>query len=184
MKTSTSDHNLANWITGQVAGRFPEFAANPIPGVWFTGSKIWTMLYGVPSPSAEAKDWDIFTVSELTALQLVTGMGWNLSPAFPTRDKRYGVRNPTIDPERHIPKLSTKLDPDGNAYSDGYCYVTPDGDVDVWVTGCGNALDEIRTYPSTSHAHCRAAFSLTDGLIMLPNEAAEHGVRRAEAVAW
>lgn len=180
MKVSTHDHNVANWIAAHVARRFPELFDNPIPGVWFTGSNIWSQLYGIPSPSAEARDWDIFTLDEGTALKLVTGMGWNLFPAFQTKEKRTGNREPTVNPDRHIPKL-TYSNMTGNSYSEGYCYVTPAGDVDVWVTSESGVLEEIRTYPSSSHAHCRAAFSFTDGLIMLPNEAAVHGVKRTPA---
>lgn len=176
-KISTTEHNIANWIAHHVARRFPALADNPIPGVWFTGSSVWSLLYGVPSPSAEAKDWDIFTETELSAIQLVTGMGWNLLPSFPTRDKRHSVREPKVV-AHNLPSLSNKLGPDGCAYSDGFCYVTPEGDVDVWVTAEGDAISELRTYPTESHAHCRAAFSFTDGLLILPNERAQFGVAR------
>lgn len=175
IKTSATDHNIANWIADHVARRFPELAANPICGAWFTGSNVWSLLYGVPSPSAEALDWDIFTETELGAIQLVTGMGWNLLPSFPTRDKRYKVRDPVVD-ARRLPSLSKKPSPDGSAYSDGFCYITEQGDVDVWVTASGSAVAELRTYPTESHAHCRAAFSFTDGLLILPNERAQFGV--------
>lgn len=180
-KLSISDHNVANWIAHHVAVRFPDLAKNPIPGVWFTGSNIWSLLYGTASASAEAKDWDIFTLDDLTALQLVTGMGWNLCPSFPTRDKRTKERDPVVN-TCHIPKLGQGTDRNGNRYSDGYCYLTQAGEIDVWVTGMGGVLEEIRTYPSASHAHCRAAFSFTDGLIVLPNEAAEFGVVRTPVV--
>lgn len=129
MKISTTDHNVANWIAHHVQRRFPQLAANPIDGVWFTGSNVWSLLYGVPSVSAEAGDWDIFTLTELAALQLVTCMGWNLLPSFPTRDKRSKERDLVVDADR-IPKLSTKTDPGGIPYSGGYCYVTPQGEVD------------------------------------------------------
>lgn len=171
-KTSTTEHNVANWIARHVADRFPELAANPIPGVWFTGSNIWSMLYGIPSPNAECGDWDVFATSELTAIQLVTGMGWNLLPAYPTRDKQANLKKPNVDPVRHIPALTKSLARNGCSYSDGFCYVTDRGEVDVWVAADGSALEEIRTYPIESHAHCRAAFSLTEGLIILPNEIA------------
>lgn len=165
---------MANWIGVHVARRFPELAANPIPGVWFTGSNVWNMLYSIV-PSAEAKDWDIFTLDELTAIQLVTGMGWNLLPAFPTRDKRTKDRTPSIDAAKHIPSLSKSIDPAGCGYSDGYCYVTEHGDVDVWVATDGDPVLEVSSYPVESHAHCRAAFSFTAGLIALPNERAKFG---------
>lgn len=174
MKTSTRDHNIANWVAQHVARWFPDLAKNPIPGVWFTGSNIWSMLYGIPSPSAEAKDWDIFTLDEDAALKLVTGMGWNLLPSFKTKDKWTRPHDPEIN-VANLPKLSQRIDTNGNAYSEGYCYVTPIGDVDVWVTGTGSVYEEIRTYPASSHAHCRAAFSFTAGLIVMPNEMAEFG---------
>lgn len=176
MKISTTHPNLANRIAEHVTRRFPDLARNPMPDVWFTGSNVWRLLYDESVP--DGLDWDIFTLDELTAMQLVTGMSWNLCPAFPTREKRSGDRNPVMDPERNIPKLSKKLDADGNAYSDGYCYLTDAGEVDVWVTGARDALTEIRTYPLASHAHCRAAFSFTDGLIVLPNEMAGYTALR------
>lgn len=182
MKVSTAEHNLANWIAEHIARAFPELAANPIPGVWFTGSKVWSMAYGLPSCSAEAVDWDIFTVDENAACRLVTGMGWNLLPAFKTNEKRLSKRpEPAVDPERHIPKLSKTIGPDGCAYSDGYCYLTDRGPVDVWVSADRDVLGELRTYPTESHAHCRVAFSFTDGLVMLPNERAQFGAKYGRA---
>ena len=174
MKISQSEPNVANRIAMRVTQRFPDLARNPIDDVWFTGSNIWTCLYEYTGPSEyamETRDWDIFTIGELAAIRLVTGMSWNLLPAFPTKRKRDGIRDPIITPG-NLPSLSKRYDPDGNPYSEGYCYITDQGDVDVWVAGSGSALAEIRDYPDTSHAHCRAAFSLTDGLIVLPNEAA------------
>lgn len=181
MKTSDTTCNIANWIAAHIAKRFPELAANPIPGVWFTGSNVWSLLYG---SDATEKDWDIFTIDEAAARNLVTGMGWNLCPSFQTKYKAVGQRDPRIDPERHIPKL-TYSNMSGCAYSEGYCYITPGGDVDVWVTSEDSALDEIRTYPLSSHAHCRVAFSFTDGLIILPNEMAGVGVpKQPEGLSW
>lgn len=171
-KTSTTEHNIANWIAQHVAARFPELADNPIPGVWFTGSNVWSMLYGYPSASAQCGDWDVFATSELVAIQLVTGMGWNLLPAYPTRDKQANLKKPIVSATGNIPSLTKSVAPNGCAYSDGFCYITERGEVDVWVAADGDVIDEIKAYPVESHAHCRAAFSFTDGLIVLPNERA------------
>lgn len=167
MKVSTDCPNIANRIARHVAQRFPELAKNPIGGIWFTGSNVWSLLYGETTPIA---DWDIFTLDELSALRLVTGMSWNMCPAFPTKQKQTNERVPIVS-VTNIPSLSKSVDSHGNSYSEGYCYLTEQGEVDVWVCN-GSALTELRTYPDKSHAHCRAAFSFTDGLIVLPNEAA------------
>lgn len=162
MKLSTNGGNIANRIADHVAKRFPDLAAHPIDDIWFTGSSVWSLVYGLPSPG---HDWDIFALSELAATQIVTTMNWNFCPAFKTKTKRDGSGVPVIDWEKNIPRVA-----DGQSYSDGYCYVTPNGEVDVWICESGSAAAELRSYPIVSHSHCRAAFSFTDGLIVLPNE--------------
>lgn len=167
-KRSTTDHNIANVIADRVARRFPELARNPPSQVWFTGSNIWTLLYG-SGTGAELEDWDLFALTDSAASELVTTMGWHLLPSLSTGDKQKGGHEPSVN-TLHVPKLIER--PEGNLYSDGYCYFTDHGQVDVWVALRGDVLDELRTYPAESHAHCRAAFSFTDGLIVLPNERA------------
>lgn len=159
---SMTDGNIANRIAAHVAKRFPDLAAHPIGDIWFTGSSVWSLVYGLPSPG---HDWDIFALNELAATQLVTTMNWNFCPAFKTREKRTGDRTPEINWEKNIPTGHGR-----SSYSDGYCYMTPGGEVDVWISDSGSAAVELRSYPIASHSHCRAAFSFTDGLIVLPNE--------------
>lgn len=177
MKVSSKEHNVANWIADHVARRFPELAADPIPGVWFTGSNVWSLLYGIPSPSAECADWDIFTIGEATAAQVALRLELGAMPACRTKDKR------TANVERSVAKANVPhLVPgaNGSPYGEGYSYLTPRGEVDLWISSPGDALAELRTYPTASHAHCRAAFSFTDGLVILPNECAAFGARTAQ----
>src|SRR5882672_836198 len=44
--------------------------------------------------------------------------------------------------------------------------------IDVWIARSGSAVAELCGCHTQSHSHCRVAFSLTDGLILLPNESA------------
>jgi hypothetical protein len=60
----------------------------------------------------------------------------------------------------------------GAGYEDGFCYRTDRGLLDLWLAESGGVLAEIRSYPTESHAHCRAAYSMVDGLVVLPNEVA------------
>ena len=168
MKVSRPDANAANLIAARVTHRFPELAAQPIGDIWFTGSSVWSQIYGMPSPG---HDWDIFALNEISALELITRMEWNRVPAFTTRQKRAGDYMPQIC-EANIPRVASVM-LDEFAYSGGYCYMTDGGEVDVWISRSGSAVAEIRGYHTNSHSHCRAAFSLTDGLIVLPNEHAK-----------
>jgi hypothetical protein len=177
MKISLSLPNVANEIAARVAARWPELARDPIPGVWFTGSNVWELLYPELSDRRPplGRDWDIFTIGEDAAHQVAARLGLARYPACRTKDKRHGAPM-TIDPA-HVPNLVVLpmdcVDPDtGPSYGEGYCYATERGEVDLWISTPGDVLGELRTYPAGSHAHCRAAFSFTDGLVVLPNELA------------
>lgn len=173
-KVSSTEPNLANRIAGHVRRVFPELASDPIFGVWFTGSNVWSLAYGAPIPNA---DWDIFAICDEAAAEVARRLDLASSPACRTKDKRK-------DPKRtvsagHVP-VTTQIpmfdDDDGErtggmaTYGEGYSYVTPRGEIDLWISTPGDVCDELRTYPTASHAHCRMAFSFTDGLVMLPNE--------------
>jgi uncharacterized protein YbaR (Trm112 family) len=180
-KVSTTEHNLANWIAEHVRRAFPELANDPIHGVWFTGSNVWSLAYGIPSPDAGIEDWDIFAIGDEAAAEVARRLDLVACPACRTKDKRKDPKR-TVD-DRHVPVTTQipMLDDDDRptggmaAYGEGYSYVTPRGEIDLWISTPGNVVDELRTYPDASHAHRRMAFSFTDGLVMLPNECARPG---------
>jgi len=176
VKVSLSTPNVANAIAARITARFPELAEDPIPGVWFTGSNIWSLLYPDQPVLARDRDWDIFTLSQQAAHRVARRLGLAAHPACRTKDKRHHVPK-TID-AAHVPHLvsgrpTEGVDPElGPSYGEGYCYATDRGEVDLWISTPGDVLGELRTYPTGSHAHCRATFSFTDGLVVLPNECA------------
>ncbi len=155
-----------------VAAQWPELAESPIQGLWFTGSSVWGILYPpvvglIRATTEQPRDWDLFVLDELGAQQTVTRMGWTRFPACPTHAKRDQATDKTIS-ERNVPRARSGSD--GTPYGDGVSYETDRGVVDLWISTAGSALEEIRAYPEGSHDHCRAAFSFSDGLIVLPNE--------------
>lgn len=173
--------NLANHVDDLVRTAWPEicdFCDHGRPEVWFTGSRIWGMLYpDLPrrSPPLEL-DWDVFTVGEDLAHDLVRALGWNQLPACLT--SRKWVDRRIIAPSLHVPSLadpSTGSEQDG--YGAGFSYQTSRGVVDLWVSQEGSAFGELHAYRSESHAHCRAAYSPVLGLIVLPND-------RSPGCAW
>ncbi len=171
MKVSLPIPNVANAIAAHVSAAWPELAA--VTGVWFTGSQIWSWLYA--GPPLAGSDWDIFALDERSAAAVADRLGLRGLPACRTRDKRNGA--PRTVSDRHVPVLAPPLveddgSPDGTGYSEGYCYATERGELDLWLAEPGGVIAELRSYPSGSHAHCRAAFSFTDGLVVLPNECA------------
>jgi hypothetical protein len=170
VKLSLSIPNQANFVAGHVATAFPSLARDPIDGVWFTGSNVWSFVLGIDPRSGS--DWDIFVMSESAALGVVVRLGLLKFPACETDKKRTGERFISAGNFPRLPRL-----PNVDRYSggDGFCYATDAGDVDVWISTAGDPAGELRSYPSDSHAHCRAAFSFTGGLIVLPNEHAISG---------
>jgi hypothetical protein len=168
--------NLANAVEEHVAGTWPELARAAPTDVWFTGSHVWHLLY--PSPPQrdlpEIRDWDIFTIGEGPAQWIVKTLEWNRTPSCRTSDK-WGAAPRIID-VLHVPTVPTlqTIRPNGNVsgYGDGYSYQTDRGIVDLWITALDSPLAELKAYPTISHAHCRAAWSFADGLIVLPNECA------------
>ncbi len=181
-KRSLPVANVANLVEDHVAESWPELLDHPVPGLWFTGSRIWSLLYpdlagvaGYRAPRGE-RDWDIFSLVDGPARELVDLVGLARWPACLTLDKRAvdaGLSARTVSPA-HVPRLVSRDPRDGSApsYDDGYSYLTDRGEVDLWVSSLGGVVAELRDYPPDSHAHCRAAFSLEDGLVVLPNETA------------
>lgn len=162
--------NLANVIEKHVARTWPEIAHAAPTDVWFTGSHIWHFLYpDLPQRYPPlVRDWDVFTIGDPPARWIVEVYGWNRTPSCRTSDK-WGASPRVIDVSR-IPAIPGSVSVSG--YGDGYSYQTDRGIVDLWISEFDNPLAELRAYPTSSHAHCRAAWSFTEGLIVLPNEKA------------
>jgi hypothetical protein len=165
---------VANLVEEHIAQTWPEIARVAPSDVWFTGSRVWWWLYPDLPESLErarTRDWDIFTIGEAPARWIVDTLGWRRSPACRTRDK-WGLCTRSICDD-HVPTLRGGVADDRLAgYNDGYSYQTDRGVVDLWISTLGSALAEIRAYPTGSHAHCRVAWSFTDGLLLLSNELA------------
>jgi hypothetical protein len=165
--------NLANTIEVYVACAWPAIAQAVPTNIWFTGSHIWYFLYPdlyLPLLQRDPpliRDWDIFTIGAAPAQWLVELHGWNLTPSCRTTEKWTA---PRIIETSNIPKTPGSVSMSG--YGDGYSYKTDRGIVDLWISEFESPLAEIREYPTESHAHCRVAWSFTDGLIVLPNERA------------
>jgi hypothetical protein len=159
--------NLANVVEEHVTHTWPEIACAAPANLWFTGSHIWHFLYP-DRPPPLVRDWDIFTIGVAPARWIVEVYGWNHTPSCHTNDK-WGV-SPRIIDVSHIPTIPGSVSASG--YGDGYSYQTDRGIVDLWISEFDNPLAELRAYPTASHAHCRAAWSFTEGLIVLPNERA------------
>jgi hypothetical protein len=183
VKVSLPTPNIANAIAAHVSAAWPELAA--VAGVWFTGSQIWSWLYDGQPPAGS--DWDIFALDEGAAAAVADRLGLRGLPACRTQDKRNGA--PRTVGAHNVPTLAPPMldgnAPDGTGYSEGFCYTTARGELDLWLAEPGGVIAELRSYPTGSHAHCRAAFSFADGLVVLPNEcaAAASGPAQREEIA-
>lgn len=144
---SLRDRNAANLIATHITVRWPALTA--IRGLWFTGSQVWEHLYG-RKPSTFS-DLDMFELGGF-------GAHFRRSPIAAA------VRALSLTEAMRVPKGSRP---------NGRHYLRPDGRMfDMW-RGKPTVVATLQAYPSVSHAHCRAAFSFTEGLVVLPNEAAE-----------
>lgn len=163
-KVSLTTPNPANLVAAHIRETWPELAQNPIPGLWFTGSRVWNFAYGTPL-SADA-DWDLFSLHLQAIDAVVARLELTEHPSCRTAAKH-------APDARSIDSARIPVNP--GSYEDGYSYETPRGVVDLWLAKDGSAYAELESYPQRSHAHCRVAFSFTEGLLMLPNEVADTG---------
>jgi len=182
-KHSQSIANLANLVEDRMGRAWPEIAGAAPTGVWFTGSRVWRLLYpdlAEVDHAACASDWDIFTIGEEPALWIVDRLRLRHVPSCRTSDKWGGELGPAawIADGTRVPawRPGEAGRTSGSGYGDGYSYRTDRGIVDLWISSLDSALAEIRAYPTASHAHCRAAWSFADGLIVLPNESARRPI--------
>lgn len=155
-KTSLSVGNVANRVAAHLRNRCPELCA--IPGLWFSGSNVWAFLYGQePDPNA---DLDVFMLQPKITVENCFD--------DPRRAlcKQLGI----ADEDMELSKVKTG--PDEDQYKEGIKALYKGGKLDIW-EAVGTPQDALRDYPGRTHAHCRAAFSFADGLIVLPNEEAK-----------
>lgn len=156
----TDAFGVADEIRARVLARFPELVDPKCAGddwepegIWFTGSNVWTAVYGEAAPVGA--DWDIIVTGEdaddarLAMVELKMVLGLDDCEQTPT--------NPRQREE-------------GYPCSDGTRYMTERGQIDVWTSPHPTDVRAaLRQYREASHGHCRVAFSLTDGLVALPN---------------
>jgi hypothetical protein len=173
VKISSVTPNVANAIAAHVWAAWPEIAT--ITKVWFTGSQIWNWLYTGAPPAGS--DWDIFALDEEAVGAVADCLGLRNFPSCRTQDKRASA--PRIVAEHNVPRLQEASSADrarhGRGYNEGFSYTTARGELDLWLAESGGVITELRSYPTASHAHCRAAFSFEHGLVVLQNENAAGG---------
>ena len=159
-KVAKTVGNIANTVVDHVYAILPELAEMTDPAVRnvvVTGSNVWKYLYGeVPDPQS---DIDIvYLVPETSDISAVN-CAVVTEPLLRCLGLEYELGTPTYP---------VKL-----VVLPGRRYITADGrTVDIWVFP-GTVEQALLNYPSESHAHCRAGFTITQGLTVLPNERAE-----------
>lgn len=131
--------NDANYVDRWLRSKWSEFV--DIKGLWFTGSTVWSHLYG--EQPKEGCDLDVIAATPEAALELKRI----------AKDLEVAATG----------KTETSLG--------GERLYTCRGTIDLWSNT--NPLQAIRDYAAASHAHARAAYSTTEGVLMvLPNERA------------
>src|SRR5882757_5237981 len=136
-------NNIAKYLN-DLNPKFIEWIGHNIVSVWFTGSRVWWGLYNSAGyDTIKYHDLDIFTTYS-------SNVGFKSCPQL-TYAGQCGKYAPT--------------------QGDKYTMVVNNSNtinVDIWQTG-KSMLDSLMDYPSGSHGHARAAFSFTEGLVVLPN---------------
>ena len=135
--------NVANGIDNWLRDKWPELVT--IPGLWFTGSTVWSHLYA-QFPPVES-DLDIFILP------------------WPNGPQEAATKRLLIE------QLRIRVD-GRRTYLGATRWQTEKGQVDFWVSQYHTVHQQLLAYPSESHAQCRAAYSFAAGLVALPNEKA------------
>lgn len=128
-------------------------------GVWYTGSKIWSKIYWDMTPNI-SHDTDIYCESYRTFCSVMTQMNW-WGHSYQSKDWNRSIGN---NGTLNIKTTGRKFIPSGDARFQG--------GIDIWypLDESLSVVDMLKAYPSESHSHCRAAYSPTQGLVILPNE--------------
>lgn len=163
-KVSKPWMNMANIIGEHLKRIAPDLAARP--NLWFSGSNVWSFLYGeVP---AEDADIDVFYCGPHRQVLRdgILGPEWQQA-----RWKLMEDLGIPASERMHVPVRTGRHQ---DLYGMGIQALYKGRKLDVW-DGGETVVETLSNYPTVSHAHCRAAFSFTDGLVVLPNEAANAG---------
>lgn len=156
IKHSLTTKNTANIIAECLSINYTDFVHYALTnkGIWFTGSQVWSLAYGntsggILSSVLGGSDLDIFCVNNdsysSTNVRADFHSAMNMGTGTPKGPAiKYGGTN------------------------NGEVYTTKYGSVDIW-NDDKSVTDMLLVYPEGSHAHCRMAYSFTEGLIMLPN---------------
>jgi hypothetical protein len=141
-RRSLTDPNVANRIHRWLERNWPELVHTS--GLWFTGSSVWSHLYGrSPNP---ASDLDVIAETSVAHGALKIALA-NL-----IRDPKEGEKTATSLGGERI-------------------YIKGRSSVDIWQSR--NPVEAIKGYSLASHAHARACYSTTlRALVVLPNEEA------------
>lgn len=162
--------NVANRIGAHLAAKWPEL--RHIEGLWFSGSQVWSFLYDKLPPLGS--DTDIFVMADARPVQTLTSFGVVTRSPLAEMMHRLGLEDDAAKP-RVPPQGKTHYVPDGMDVEHER------GSFDVWTTQAATVRGQLQSYPG-SHSHCRSAFSFTEGLVVLPNEAAPTVATQAPVV--
>jgi hypothetical protein len=160
-KVSRTEPNLANDVAAHIRRIAPELAL--VPNLWFSGSNVWRILYG-ETPADDA-DIDVFFAGPH---RLVTKQGilGDVREAADELVKTLGIQS---GDSMHSPVRTGRNE---DLYGVGIKALWRGKKLDIWAGG-ETVAETLNNYPSRTHAHCRAAFSFTEGLVVLPTEAAD-----------
>lgn len=152
--------NVANKVAEHLRAKWPELAG--IPGLWFSGSQVHSIVRGVEPPAAS--DTDIFILKDAESVTTIGPFGATTRTPLAEMMARLGLADAAATPRQPPPER-----PD--YHPNGMDIEHPRGQFDVWTAVATTVQGQLRAYPR-SHSHCRAAFSFMDGLVVLPNEEA------------
>lgn len=161
LKKSNDNKKAIPWFN--VANKCKDWVeTNNLPmhdGVWYTGSKIWSKVYWDMTPNI-THDTDIYCESYRTFCSVMTQMNW-WGHSYQSKDWNRSIGN---NGTLNIKTTGRKFIPSGDARFQG--------GIDIWypLDESLSVVDMLKAYPSESHSHCRAAYSPTQGLVILPNE--------------
>lgn len=135
--------NVANGVDSWLREKWPELVG--VRGLWFTGSSVWSHLYAMYPPAKS--DLDIF--------------------CLPLSAARYNEVSDGVLGALGLNILDSK-----RTYLGARRWQSKRGQIDFWMSDFPTVHQQLLAYSSDSHAQCRAAYSFTDGLVVLPNEKA------------
>ena len=144
-KVSRTTPNLANVLGDWLVEHTP--ALQSYEHAWVTGSSVWSLICGEDRPPTS--DLDVFFTNRPEYTRFVAYLAHQQSAPVEERPKRASSR-------------------------EGVRLHTDRGWFDVWLAEEGETpIAMLASYPSDSHAHCRAAYQpKSKALIVIANEKA------------